>query len=219
MMKIQIVGIVFAASIAGGIGAGVIANAVTSSHPALAKGDKPTASATTTVPRPSAAGPTSAVPTQAENFVIAPGIIGPVKAGMTKKEAAATGLFDVDVAAPADGCPMRPLEWKKEYANTFDILTAGNGEVMSIGVRAKGPTTEAGIGVGSTLADVKAAVADATPVEAGYGQTGVYDFDPQTGRWLGYLFDPAVGDIQNGDKVTFIEVTKSGQPGLMRDGC
>lgn len=212
MMQKQIVGIIFAASIVGGIGAGVIANAVTSNDPATAtataKDDSPTASDTVS----------PAAPTKAEDFVIAPGMVGPVKAGMTKKEAEATGLFDVDVV-PVDGCIVVPLVWKKQYADTFDVKAAGNGEVTSIGVLAKGPTTKAGIGVGSTLADLKAAVAYATPVEAGYLQTGVYDYDSHTGRWIGYLFNPAVADIKNGDKVTFIEVTKGGQPRLIRDGC
>ncbi|MET0766226.1 MAG: hypothetical protein ABWY50_01140, partial [Aeromicrobium sp.] len=131
----------------------------------------------------------------------------------------ATGLFDADVKAPVEGCPGYPLQWKTEYEDHFDVQTVGNGEIVSIGVRAEGPTTEDGLGVGSSFADVRANIENGAAIEAGYGQSGLFDYDRQTGRWIGYLFDPAPDELQDSDVVTFVEVTKGAQPSLMRDGC
>lgn len=221
MMKKQIVGVLFAVSIVGGIGAGVLANAMTSDSPASASADKATDQPSSDKPsadKPSAT-VTSSGPDQAEDFVISPGAVGPVKPGMTKADAEATGLFDSDIPPAAEGCEVIPLAWKEPYAKTFDVLTVGNGEIVSIGVHSKGPTTKEGLGIGSTYAEVSKNVEDPTAIEAGYAQTGVYDYDSQTGGWIGYLFAPAVDDIKATDRVTLIEVTKGSQPGLMRDGC
>lgn len=227
MMKKQIAGIVFAASVVGGVGAGVLANALTSDSPATAS---PGATSATTGATPAADGtggtgtgtpqemPVS-TPGEPSDLTIAHGAIGPVSAGMSKKDALATGLFNTDLEAPVEGCPAPPLEWKVPFSDAFDVLTVGNGEIISLGVREKGPVTQDGIGVGSSLADVKATIDEPTPVEAGYAQTGLYDYDQQTGRWIGYLFDAAPDAVKATDPVTFVEVTKGAQPGLMRDGC
>lgn len=202
MMKKQIAAAVLAVSVAAGVGTGVVADALTTDDPATATPKAP-----------------ADVPDAAADFVIAPGAVGVVQAGMSKAEAVATGLFDADVKAPVEGCPAYPLVWKKAYQDYFDVLTVGNGEIVSIGVRAKGPATKDGLGVGSTFADVQAGVEDGTAVEAGYGQSGLFDYDQETGRWIGYLFNPAVDDLTPDSTVSFVEVTKGSQPSLMRDGC
>jgi hypothetical protein len=203
MVNKQMAALVLAVSVVGGIGTGVVANALTTDEPAAVK----------------TSGPSTDVPAVAADFVIAPGAVGVVQAGMSKTDALATGLFDADVKAPVEGCADSPLVWKANYADYFDVQTLGNGEIASIGVRKQGPVTKDGLGVGSSVADVQASVEDGTPVEAGYGQSGLFDYDGQTGRWIGYLFDPAVDDLEDTDTVTFVEVTKGSQPGLMRDGC
>lgn len=202
MMKKQIAAAVLAVSVAAGVGTGVVADALTTEDPATATAKPPVD-----------------VPDAAADFVIAPGAVGVVQAGMSKADAVATGLFDADVKAPVEGCPDYPLVWKKAYQDYFDVLTVGNGEIVSVGIRATGPTTQDGLGVGSTFADVQASVEDGTAVEAGYGQSGLFDYDQDTGRWIGYLFNPAVGDLTPDAEVTFVEVTKGSQPSLMRDGC
>ena len=129
MMKKQIVGIVFATSIVGGVGAGVLANALTSDSPATAS---PTASsATPTTKGTGGAGtgtptamPTSDTPTSAADLTIAPGELGPVRAGMSKAEALATGLFDADVQ-PVEGCQVIPLQFKKPFSDSVDVQTVG----------------------------------------------------------------------------------------------
>jgi len=233
-MKKQIAGIVLSLSVAGGVGTGVLADTLTSDEPSTTAGPTTTPSSTPSV-TDSASTPTPTAPqttptgtaTQTPppelpapaDFVLAPGSVGKVLAGMSKKDALATGLFNANIPAPAEGCPAPPLEWKKEYTGIFDVMTLGNGEIASLGVWAKGPQTKDGLGVGSTYGQLLDAIPDATPVEAGYGQAGVFEYNYTDGGWIGYLFDTTVDSIASGDKVTFIEITKRAQPGLMRDGC
>ncbi|CAN5321625.1 hypothetical protein BH09ACT10_BH09ACT10_26840 [soil metagenome] len=215
MMTRRIAGIFLALSVVGGIGTGVIANALATEEPASATEPKATAS-TSPTSAPTTNAPTKDTPVP---FRLSPGSIGPVSAGMSKADALATGYFDADVPAPVEGCAASPLVWKKEYAEKFDVQTVGNGEITSIGVRDSEIRTASGLGVGSTYGEVRAAIADSVAVEAGYGQSGVFDYDADNGGWIGYLFDPAVSDLKDSDKVSFVEVTKGDQPGLMRDGC
>ena len=211
MMKKQIAALVLAGSVAGGIGAGVLANAVASHEPAAAA---PTASSAS----PSNVGGESGMPAP-DTLDLAPGRVGPVKAGMSKTQALATGYFVADLPAPVEGCPVIPLAWKDEYVNTYDVQTLGNGEISSIGVRGRGVTTAEGVGVGSTYDEVKAAYPDDSLLDAGYDQSGVRVFDRQDGGWIGFLFDAKPGAIEGSDPVTFVEVTKGAEPSLMRDGC
>lgn len=83
----------------------------------------------------------------------------------------------------------------------------------------KGPQTAAGVGVGSTLGELKEAYAAdlSDPADAGYGQSGA--FLSEGDAWIGFLFDPAAADVSDSSPVTFIEVTKGNKPDLMRDGC
>lgn len=198
MMKKQIAGLVLAVSVVGGVGAGALASTLTDENPAPSS--------------PSA-------PAAPDKLTIAPGAVGPVTVGMSKQEALATGFFVADVKSPADGCPARPLSWKDEYVNAFDIQTLGNGEIASIGIHGAGIVTKDGVGVGSTYAEVAKTYPDETLVEAGYGQSGIRVFDRDDGGWMGFLFEPAPDAIKGSDKVTFAEVTKGSEPSLMRDGC
>lgn len=210
MMNKQIAGLVLAVSVVGGVGAGALADELTTDA------TSPTASATPTAP-------TSGTPSGSQNpngdLTITPGAVGPVKAGMSQQEALATGYFIANAPGPVEGCPDLPLEWKKPYTQTFDVRTLGNGEITSIGIRGDGVTTAGGIGVGSTFDEVRAQYPDDALVEAGYGQSGVRIFDPQDGGWIGLLFNETVADIAGDSTVSFVEVTKGAEPDLMRDGC
>lgn len=226
MMRKQIVAVVFATSIVAGIGAGVLASALASEDPAAAT-DEPSATPTRTSATPDPTKATSTpkptggpeMPTEAADFVIAPGAIGPVAVGMSRAEALATGLFVTNDSANPDVCGPSPLAWKPHWRTTFDVYTVGNGEITTLGVFAKAPRTADGVGVGSTLAEVRATLEDKEPVAAGYGQSGLFDYDGESGRWIGYLFDDATGELTDDSTVTFVEVTKGEQPSLMRDGC
>ncbi len=203
MMNKQIAALVLAISVVGGIGAGIVVNAVTHGTPS------------TTKPAPS----TTATATPAsDSLTIAPGAVGPVTVGMSAADALATGYF-VAGTKTDEGCPDLPLVWKEKYVDDLGVYTLGNGEIVSIGIRRDGVTTADGIGVGSTYNEVAATYPEEALVEAGYGQSGVRVFDEENGGWIGFLFDPAPDLIEGIDPVTFVEVTKGTEPSLMRDGC
>ena len=159
----------------------------------------------------------SAAPSTGSDIVLAPGSAGPVTVGMTKHRALDTGLFHNDVPAIVDGCPSLPLVWKAPFDAALDVQTLPDGEVASIGVRAEGPATAEGLGVGSTYAAVQARYAGAKAVPAGYGQSGVLVQDGDA--WIGFLFDTTADLVTPDTEVTFVEVTEGEAPSLMRDGC
>lgn len=150
-------------------------------------------------------------------LLVTPGAVGPVTVGMSKQEALDTGYLVAPDPSSGDGCPAPPLAWKDDYASVLDVQASGNGDILSIGVRAQGPRTRSGYGVGTTWGELKAVGEE--PVEAGYGQTGVRVYDAANAGWIGFLFDTTVDQLADGDTVSFMEVTKGAQPDLMRDGC
>ncbi len=171
-------------------------------------------SATTATPTTE---PTASLPAVAE-LTVAPGRIGPVRAGMTRDEALATGLFDEDVPVRGEDCGRdTPLGWKPAYASSLDVLTTEDGTVVSLGVRGDQPRTADGLGVGSTLREVSGAYETAEMTEAGYGQTGVFVTDGDD--WLGFLFDEDTEAVGPTSTVTMVEVTSGTRPTLTRDGC
>lgn len=179
----------------------------------------PPTQATTTTSSPA---PSATTPSPDDTLTLAPGRVGAARAGMTKSEAAATGLFDTDVKVGGDLCPrIEPLQWKKQYADEVDVLTDHDtGSIVAMGLmKDSSLTTDRGIGLGSTLGEVTAAYGgDATaPEEAGYNQSGVLVHEGED--WLGFLFDETPDKVVDDSKVTFIEVTHGDKPGLMRDGC
>lgn len=169
-----------------------------------------------TTAAPSETPETTAPPASSSELVVRPGSIGPVTVGITKDEAVASGLFDADVAG-VEGCTFE-LQWKKQYEGV-DVLTLENGTIASMGVTAGGPKTSAGVGVGSTLAEVKAAYPDLSPVaEAGFDQAGA--FHTVGDDHIGFLFgDATPKTITDASKVSFMEVTSGKLPELMRSGC
>lgn len=189
----------------------------------------PSASATpTTEPTPSAsltnesqqqpaATPSASLLTAASELRIRTGGIGPVRAGMTKQQALATGYFDADVKNEnCDG--SNPLQWKRGYRRSFDVLTTGNGAITSIGVLGRGPTTLSGLQVGSTYAEVSRVLgAKVTKRANDYGQAGLLINDGDA--WIGFSFDADASSVSGSDRVGFIEVSRGRQPGLLRDGC
>lgn len=159
---------------------------------------------------------TPALPTDSSALVVDPGRIGPVNAGITKDEAIATGLFDADVDG-VEGCTFQ-LQWKQQFEGV-DVLTLENGTISSLGVTTGGPQTSEGVGVGSTLAEVKAAYPELSPVKgAGFDQAGAFHTVGED--HIGFLFgDATPATITDSSKVSFMEVTSGELPELMRSGC
>lgn len=187
--------------------------------------DEPEPTATNSSESPSATTASTSPTTEApvalpsiDELLIAPGRVGPVRAGMTKDEALATGLFDADVEVPGEGCGrVEPLAWKADYTSSLDVLTKDDGTVVSLGIRGDQPRTADGLGVGSTLRQVSQVHENAELTEAGFGQTGVFVTEGE--QWLGFLFDADPETISQKSKVLMVEVTQGTKPDLMRDGC
>ena len=178
----------------------------------------PTPAESATAPSPES----STAPQSSADLELAPGRIGPVSVGTSKDDAAATGLFDVDVTGD-EPCESRPLAWKSQFTGT-DVLTDEAGSIVSLGVGlADGPRTATGLGVGSTFGELIELYGGdlSAPETAGYGQVGVFVQDGDD--WLGFLLGEAttVEQVDNDPafKVTFAEATKFAKPGLIRDGC
>lgn len=219
-MRLKPAALVLVSALALGGVAGILVRGVQDDR---ATGDARPAASASTDPSPSAspsATPTpSTAPAAADPAVLSPGRAGPVEVGMSKQAALATGFLDADVPGATDGCPDRPLVWKPALADTFDVQTLGNGEISSIGVHGTGPRTAAGLGVGSTADEVRQVVDEDTAQDAGFGQSGLFEYDDQTGRWIGYLFDASPDRLKGTDVVSFVELTKGVQPELVRSGC
>jgi len=83
--------------------------------------------------------PTSAPPENAP-LIVAPGKVGAAEAGMTKAQAAATGLFNTDVDHGPDDCRgVTPLEWRSSVSTSLDVLTEEDDSIAAIGVTEGGP--------------------------------------------------------------------------------
>lgn len=182
--------------------------------------DTPEASPT---PTPSATTVTATTPAESEpsgeQFVVAPGRVGAAMVGMSKAQAAGTGLFNTDVDHGPDDCRgVSPLEWKPSVGAGLDVFLNDSGHITSIGISKSTPKTAKGIGVGSTLGQIQDAYADLTPVEeAGFDQSGNYVVVGD--RYLGFLYNENAFDTTQSSKVVFMEVTKGDKPALIRDGC
>lgn len=223
-MKQQIAAGILAVSMVGGVGTGLVANAMRGDDdPKDSPTASPTVTATTSATTPGPTAKTETPPAKpvlqpASALKILPGQVGPVKVGMTKAQAYATGYFDKDVASTTCDNFVSRLLWKPAYKDNFDVFTLDDGEVSAIGIFKPGPTTRSGLQIGSTYKAVKAVLgADSTLVEAGYSQTAL--MVNQGDSWIGFLFNGQPDTISDSAKVVFMEVTRGRLPDLMRDGC
>lgn len=223
-MKQQIAAVIMAASMAGGVGTGVLAHQLRSDDPKETPSATPTTTATKPAPDKTDPAPVKTTPAPlpaalqpVSSLKIFAGMVGPVRVGMTKTQAFATGYLNKDIARTACDT-IDQLAWKDAYKETLDIYTLGDGQVSSIGVRAPGPSTRSGLQVGSTFKAVKDVLGpERLPAEMGYGQTGMLVNEGD--GWIGFLFDAAPDAMTDATQVSFIEVTRGNPPALMRDGC
>jgi hypothetical protein len=180
----------------------------------------------TAAPTPSAVGSPStscpAVPSGPDAPQLSPNGWGDLRLGLTKTDAAATCLVDVDIRnRTCDG--ITPLTPKDPYASSFDVVLDRHDRVIGLGGSGRNLVTTAGVRIGSSLAQVKRAYPEAVgPVDLGgdaapYHQSGVFIRSGQ--NYLGLLFDAPAAKVRSTDTVRFMEIRLGGRPPLFRDGC
>ncbi len=201
-MKQQIAAGILAVSMVGGVGTGVVANQLRSDD-AQADADG----------RPRPPRPPRRQPRQdrrrrqrddrgtgearrcspLNSLQILAGQVGPVKVGMSKSEAVATGYLDKDVAS---GCLRhgRPAGVEARVQGRTRHLHARRRRGLRDRHLEAGAATRSGLQVGSTYKSVKdcARSRSRSPSRLGYGQTGL--FVNQGDSWIGFLFDAAPDD-------------------------
>ena len=168
--------------------------------------DKPTPDASA-----SASEPTEAVP-ELSNTVIEPGKVGPLVVGMLASEALEKGL----VREPSDDSPCPAFEAAGALQELHVVFSASEPkpELLGVLVKVKGPKTSEGIGVGSSIADIKSTYGDQLRREEGdYGETvfRIYEGD----RAVGFSSSAATGSNR---KIDAIEVFAKSDP-VVWDGC
>jgi len=157
----------------------------------------------------------------AEELVAAPGAIGPVQVGMTVDEANATGFFEPRETPDDDPCKdaYGPIQWKAP--NTENLMVgvdtggADKDTITVMGIRESVKTAK-GIGVGSTLADVKAAYPDAKVEDSQALGSTIYRQDGE--KWLGFGFVETPDEIKDDSKLVFMEVALE-KPTVYLSGC
>lgn len=159
---------------------------------------------------PSASEPT--MPADLESVVIEPGKVGPFVVGMPASEALAKGF----VREPNEDPPCPAFAATKPMQDVAVVFSASEPKPKLLGVLVKveGPRTSEGIGVGTSIADLKATYGDELRPEEG-------DFGEKV--WRIYEGDRAMGFSSNAGtksnaKIDAIEVFAKGDP-VIWDGC
>lgn len=149
-------------------------------------------------------------------LVIAPGRIGPVEAGMTLEEAEATGVLEPIKATGDEPCPPPSLRWKAPNTNKLDLMDH-DGKIDVLGSRSAEFKTEKGIGVDSTLDELKAAYPDAKVIQSPALGSLVYRQDGN--KWLAIAFNEFPKEMKGSSKVIYLEVAVDEKPIAYPDGC
>ena len=153
----------------------------------------------------------------AEELVAAPGAVGPVQVGMTLDEADATGLFEPREVADDDPCKDEygPIQWKAPNTETL-MVDVKDDKISRLGIRDAVKTAK-GVGVGSTLADVKAAYPDAKVEDSVALGSTIFRTDGE--KYLGMGFEETPDEIKDASKVLFMEASSGEKPATYLSGC
>jgi hypothetical protein len=167
------------------------------------------------------AAPPDAADRAANARIVKPGQVGKAVVGMTIAEAMATGQFNQN--QPNEPCPPVPLQPKGSWKNQYTVFTSNR--IIGMAVFGTRPRTGTGLGVGSTVREVREVYGQriSDPRPAGFEQWALF---VKRGKgadrmWLGFLFGEASTDrnLRPRDKVTLMGVSKGKRPDLILDGC
>jgi hypothetical protein len=165
----------------------------------------------TTEASPSASEPTKAA-NDLESQVIEPGKVGPFVVGLSASEALDQGLIREAKTAPCPG--FEATEPLQDVYVLFSGASEPKPKLLGVLVKVEGPKTRDGIGVGSSIADLKSAYGDELSLEEGdYGEKvfRLYEGDRAMG------FSSAEG-TKPSMKIDAIEVFAKSDP-VIWDGC
>jgi hypothetical protein len=153
-----------------------------------------------------------------EKLAAAPGAIGPVQVGMTVDEANATGLFEPRDVPEDDPCKeaYASIQWKAPNTDALMVAVDQDDRIALLGIRGSVKTAE-GVGVGSTLADVKAAYTDAKVEDSQADGSTIYRQDGE--KWLAIAFVETPDEIKDSSKVVFMEAASGEKPAAYLSGC
>lgn len=157
----------------------------------------------------------------ASGRIVKPGQIGKAEVGMSIAEAMATGEFNQDVEnEPCEPITLQPKgSWKNQY------VVFAETEITGMMVTGSRPRTGAGLGVGSTVREVREVYGAriSPPRESGFEQWALFvkRGSGADRKWLGFLFGDASTDrkLRGRDKVTHMGVSVAKRPDLYLDGC
>jgi hypothetical protein len=167
--------------------------------------DEPTKEASASATEPAA-------PTSLGSLVIEPGKVGPFVVGMPASEALDKGI----VRQPSEDPPCPAFAATEPLQDLAVVFSASEPkpELLGVLVKVTGPKTSDGIGVGDTIADLKAAYGDQLkPEEGDYGESvfRIYEGD----RAMGFSSSEGTKPSM---KIDAIEVFAKSDP-VIWDGC
>jgi hypothetical protein len=149
---------------------------------------------------------------------VIPGAFEPVPAGANIKVAVDAGFMERDPQRE-QACEGTFWKWKGQLSQGLDVVVDQSERIAALGMSRAGLETAEGISIGNSFGALVQTYGDRLqgPVRLGSGQAGAFVQDGD--KWIGFLMDNQPGQLAEGSRIAFIEVTSGAQPGLIRDGC
>lgn len=148
-----------------------------------------------------------------------PGTFEPVRVGDNVDKYVAAGYLVADIKRESI-CDGNYWKWAGQLSEGLDVVANNEGVIGSLGMQRDGLETAEGISIGNTLQALRDTYGKelSEPQANDYGLAGVF-LQGNGDGWLGFGFEVAPDKLKPTSRVTFMEVSKGRQPGMLRDGC